>query len=104
MKTKIRLKNLDCAACAAELERVLAKIEGVNEVAVDFVRQSILLDCTGDAAYRAVVDAANSFEDVRVVEKQAGGGVWQEHRADIVAVVAAAVCLVAGIQIGRAHV
>ena len=101
MKTKIRLKNLDCAACAAELERVLAKIEGVNEVAVDFVRQSILLDCTGDAAYRAVVDAANSFEDVRVVEKQAGGGVWQEHRADIVAVVAAAVCLVAGILLGE---
>ena len=101
MKTKIRLKNLDCAACAAELERVLAKIEGVNEVAVDFVRQSILLDCTGDVAYRAVVDAANSFEDVRVVEKQAGGGVWQEHRADIVAVVAAAVCLVAGILLGE---
>ncbi len=101
MKTKIRLKNLDCAACAAELERVLAKIEGVNVVAVDFVRQSILLDCTGDTAYRAVVDAANSFEDVRVVEKQAGGGVWQEHRADIVAVVAAAVCLVAGILLGE---
>lgn len=101
MKTKIRLKNLDCAACAAELERVLAKVEGVNEVAVDFVRQSILLDCTGDLAYRAVVDAANSFEDVRVVEKQAGGGVWQEHRADIVAVVAAAVCLVAGILLGE---
>ena len=32
MKKVVRIKNLDCANCAAALERAVAKIDGVNSV------------------------------------------------------------------------
>ena len=36
MKRSYRLEGLDCANCAAKLERELAKIEGVDSVTVNF--------------------------------------------------------------------
>lgn len=44
MNKAFRVKNLDCAVCAAKLEGHLAKIEGVNGVTVNFLYQKILLD------------------------------------------------------------
>ena len=40
---KFRLKNLDCAACAAKLEHGLQKAEGVEEAVVDFVNQTLFI-------------------------------------------------------------
>lgn len=43
--TKIyRVKNLDCANCAAKVERALGKIDGVNSASVSFLTQKITLD------------------------------------------------------------
>ena len=36
MKKVIRLQDLDCANCAAKMERGIEKIKGVNSVSVDF--------------------------------------------------------------------
>lgn len=68
----IKIKNLDCAACAAELEEELKKIEGVNAVSVDFVAQRVNLDCAKDARERCIY-AISHFEEVEIVadrEKQ----------------------------------
>ena len=44
MKKVVRIKNLDCANCAAALERAVAKIDGVNSVNVSFIGEKITLD------------------------------------------------------------
>jgi Cd2+/Zn2+-exporting ATPase len=40
---KFRLKNLDCAACAAKLEDGLKKTDGVEDAVVDFVNQTLFV-------------------------------------------------------------
>lgn len=37
MKSKFRLEGLDCANCAAELERAIQKIEGIESVSISFM-------------------------------------------------------------------
>ena len=44
MKKVVRIKNLDCANCAAALEREVAKIDGVNSVNVSFIGEKMTLD------------------------------------------------------------
>lgn len=43
--TKVyRVENLDCANCAAKIERALGKIDGVRSASVSFLMQKITLD------------------------------------------------------------
>lgn len=44
MKKIFKIEGLDCANCAAKLERALGKIAGVNEVTVGFMSQKITAD------------------------------------------------------------
>ena len=44
MKKVFQLQDLDCANCAAKMERAVAKIEGVNEVNVSFLTQRMAID------------------------------------------------------------
>ena len=44
MKKTFKLEDLDCANCAAKMERAIAKIDGVNEVSVNFLAQRMTLD------------------------------------------------------------
>ena len=44
MKKTYALIDLDCANCAAKMERAIAKIDGVNEVTVSFFAQKLVLD------------------------------------------------------------
>lgn len=44
MNKAYRLKDLDCAACAAKLESHLAKIDGVSSVSVNFMYQKLIVD------------------------------------------------------------
>ena len=44
MKKVFQLQDLDCANCAAKMERAIAKIDGVNEVNVSFLTQRMAID------------------------------------------------------------
>lgn len=44
MKKVFQLQDLDCANCAAKMERAVAKIDGVNEVNVSFLAQRMAID------------------------------------------------------------
>ena len=44
MTKTIKVSNLDCAHCAAKLERALGKIDGVGSASVGFLTQKITLD------------------------------------------------------------
>lgn len=44
MKSNFKLEGLDCANCAAELERRLGKIEEVKQVNINFMMQRMELE------------------------------------------------------------
>ena len=48
MKKVIKICNLDCAACAAELQEELEALDGINEVSVDFVGQRVTFEHEGE--------------------------------------------------------
>ena len=69
MKKILQLEGLDCAACAAELEEEIQKLDGVRSASVSFVNQKITVECDGEEAITRVVDYANHFEEVKVLEE-----------------------------------
>ena len=48
MKKIYRMENLDCANCAAKMERSIAKLDGVKQVSVSFLTQKLTLETEGD--------------------------------------------------------
>lgn len=44
MKLKFKIKGLDCANCAAELERAIQKIEGIKEVSISFLSERLVIE------------------------------------------------------------
>ena len=45
MKFKFRIKGLDCANCAAELERKIKNIDGVNDASISFMSERLVIEC-----------------------------------------------------------
>lgn len=45
MKNKFKIKGIDCANCAAELESVLQKIEGVENASISFITERLIIEC-----------------------------------------------------------
>ncbi len=44
MKKVIKLSYIDCANCAAKLERKIASVEGVNSASINFFSLKLTLD------------------------------------------------------------
>jgi len=44
MKSKFKIKGLDCANCATDLERTIEKIEGIQKVSINFITQKMELE------------------------------------------------------------
>lgn len=44
MKSKFKIIDLDCANCAAELERVIKKVNGIEIVNISFMTQKMELE------------------------------------------------------------
>ncbi len=44
MKKNYVLEDLDCASCAARLEREISKVEGVQKATVSFFAQRLIID------------------------------------------------------------
>lgn len=54
MKKTFSLENLDCANCAAKMERNILKIEGVSAATVSFFAQKLVLEAD-DARFDAIL-------------------------------------------------
>lgn len=67
MKKTLQLQGLDCAACAGELEEIIANIEGVKACSIVFVTQKLTVEYEEESVLQKIVDAANHFEEVRVI-------------------------------------
>ena len=48
MKKVFRLKDLDCANCAAKMERGINKIDGVVSATVSFMSQKLTIEAADD--------------------------------------------------------
>ena len=71
MKKVFKLEDLDCANCAAKMERAIAKIDGVNSVVVSFMSQKMTIDADDarfDDIMKEVVKACKKVEpDCRII-------------------------------------
>ena len=59
MKYKFKIKGLDCANCAAELERAIQKIDDVKEASISFMTEKLVIEC----------DEENKEEVMKQVQK-----------------------------------
>lgn len=57
MKKTYKLQGLDCANCARKMEDGIRKIEGVDEVQVNFLAQKLSLSAS-DALFEGILEKA----------------------------------------------
>ena len=68
MEKIIKMSDIDCANCAAKIEREVSKIEGVSAASVNFMSQKIVIDTENEK-----FDAA--MEDIKKIAKKYGASV-----------------------------
>ncbi len=71
MRKIIKIKNLDCAACAAELSEELCSVAGVSSASADFINQRVALEYETAEAFERAVDVISHFEEVEIVDDNA---------------------------------
>ncbi len=73
MKKVYKLKDLDCANCAAKMEAGIKNIPGVKNASVNFMMQKMTIETDEsdiDALMKAVVDTCKKIEpDCEIVLK-----------------------------------
>ena len=57
MKKHFKLRDLDCANCAAKMEEAIKKLDGVNSATVSFMTQKLTLDAD-DARFDEILQEA----------------------------------------------
>lgn len=57
MKKVYRLIDLECANCAAKIEKALGKMEGVENAAVNFMTQKLTLEAEESQLERILAEA-----------------------------------------------
>lgn len=73
MKKVFKLEDLDCANCAAKMERAIAKIDGVSFINISFMAQKLTIEAEEqrfDEIMREVVKVCKKVEpDCRIIIK-----------------------------------
>ena len=57
MRKSFKLRDLDCANCAAKMEDAIRKLDGVNSATVSFMTQKLTLD-VNDARFDEILQQA----------------------------------------------
>lgn len=73
MKKTFALEDLDCAACAAKMERAIAALDGVTSATVSFLAQKMTIEAPDDRFDAVVAEAVKVCRkvepDCRVIVK-----------------------------------
>ena len=64
MKKKFKLHDLDCANCAAKMEELINKIDGVNEASVSFLTEKLILDAEDDKFDTVLAEAEKCISKI----------------------------------------
>ena len=65
MKKTLKFSEIDCANCAAKVEKGISKLEGVESVRVVFLTQKIILEVKEDCDWQGLIKAIEK-EDKKV--------------------------------------
>lgn len=57
MKKTFKMTDLDCAHCAAKMETNIKKLDGVNDVTINFMTQKMTIDAD-DARFDEIMQQA----------------------------------------------
>ena len=73
MKRNYRIDGLECAHCAAKMEKNVSKVKGVKEVSINFLTTKMMLDLEDENLDEIIagIEAAVKDVDPRVVLKRA---------------------------------
>ena len=73
MKRNYRIDGLDCAHCAAKMEKNVSKVKGVKEVSINFLTTKMMLDLEDENLDEIIagIEAAVKDVDPRVVLQRA---------------------------------
>ncbi|MBQ7971904.1 MAG: cation transporter [Lachnospiraceae bacterium] len=73
MKRNYRIDGLDCAHCAAKMEKNVSKVKGVKEVSINFLTTKMMLDLEEDDLDATIAGIEKAVKDVdpRVTLKRA---------------------------------
>lgn len=73
MKKTFKLEDLDCAVCAAKMEKGIKEIDGVEDASVSFIAQKLTLEAADerfDEALKAAQRICKKIEpDCRIIVK-----------------------------------
>jgi len=104
MKKEYILKGLDCANCAAKIERVVKTSDGIISASVNFVKGTLRVEWTKghqndtkealEKIIRRITDGVSLTE--KTSKKEEGGGL-KKIKLEIICIVLAAVFFVAGL-------
>lgn len=64
MKKVFKMVDLDCANCAAKMERAIAQIDGVQKATVSFLAQKLTLEADDERFDEIVREAARCCKKV----------------------------------------
>lgn len=64
MKKVFKIEGLDCAHCAAEVERGISKIEGVINAKVNFLTEKMIIELNEEDFVKIVKEAVKVCKDV----------------------------------------
>lgn len=64
MRKVYRMKNLDCANCAAKMERAIGKLDGVQFVEISFMAQKLVLEAEDDRMEQVLAAAKECIRKV----------------------------------------
>lgn len=71
MKKILKLQDLDCAHCAAKMERAVSKLDGVASVAINFMAQKMVIDIDDslfdDVMKKVVAECAKVEPDCKII-------------------------------------
>ncbi len=84
---KLRIEDVDCADCAAELEHKIAKLEGISNVRFSFMSSTLTYDCDDEhemtEAIRKLVAKEEPDASVKEFEEQKTAKEETEEKPDI---------------------
>lgn len=60
MKKTFRLEGLDCANCAAKMEKAISELDGVKEATVNFITTKLVIE-SDDDRMPAIIEAAEKI-------------------------------------------
>ena len=64
MLKKYKMQDVDCADCAAKMERSIWKIDGVNDATISFMTQKLTIDVEDDKLDSVLAEAQRRVSKV----------------------------------------